>query len=67
MGFNENLKEATMQAVRQMIDFLVTQKHLSRDDAYMLTSVACDVDVTQLVDTNVGVHVMCPKMLFSQK
>ena len=67
MGFNENLKEATTQAVRQMIDFLVTQKHLSRDDAYMLTSVACDVDVTQLVDTNVGVHVMCPKMLFSQK
>ena len=67
MGFNENLKEATTQAVRQMIDFLVTQKHLSRDDAYMLTSVACDVDVTQLVDTNVGVHVMCPKMLFSLK
>jgi acetamidase/formamidase len=67
MGFNENLKEATTQAVRQMIDFLVTQKHLSRDEAYMLTSVACDVDVTQLVDTNVGVHVMCPKMLFSQK
>src|SRR6516165_9633017 len=26
MGFNENLKEATTQAVRQMIDFLVTQK-----------------------------------------
>lgn len=67
MGFNEDLKEATTQAVRQMIDFLVTQKHLSRDDAYMLTSVACDVDVTQLVDTNVGVHVMCPKMLFSEK
>jgi acetamidase/formamidase len=63
MGFNENLKEATTQAVRQMIDFLVTQKHLSRDDAYMLTSAACDVDVTQLVDTNVGVRVMCPKML----
>jgi acetamidase/formamidase len=67
MAFNENLQEATTQAVRQMIDFLVTQKHLSRDDAYMLTSVACDVDVTQLVDTKVGVHVMCLKMLFSQK
>jgi acetamidase/formamidase len=67
MGFNEDLKEATTQAVRQMISFLVTQKHLSRDDAYMLTSVACDVDVTQLVDTKVGVHVMCPKMMFSQK
>lgn len=67
MGFNEDLKEATTQAVRQMISFLVTQKHLSRDEAYMLTSVACDVDVTQLVDTKVGVHVMCPKVMFSQK
>ena len=27
-------------AVRNMIDFLVTEKHLSRDDAYALTSVA---------------------------
>ena len=67
MGFNEDLKEATKQAVRQMIDFLAAEKHLSRDDAYMLTSVGCDVDVTQLVDTNVGVHVMCPKAMFSHK
>ncbi len=67
MGFNEDLKEASTLAVRQMIDFLVAQKHLSRDDAYMLTSVACDVDITQLVDTKVGVHVMCPKMMFANK
>ncbi len=67
MGFHEDLKEATKQAVRHMIDFLGTQKHLSRDEAYMLISVGCDVDVTQLVDTNVGVHVMCPKTLFSEK
>jgi acetamidase/formamidase len=33
----------------------------------MLISVACDVDVTQLVDTKVGVHVMCPKAMFGQK
>lgn len=66
VGFNEDLKDATTQAVRQMIDFLVAQKHLSRDDAYMLTSVGCDVDVTQLVDTKVGVHVMCPKVMFRQ-
>jgi len=67
MGFHEDLKEATVLAVRQMIDFLSSQKHLSRDDAYMLTSVACDVDITQLVDTRAGVHVMCPKAMFSQK
>jgi acetamidase/formamidase len=67
MGFNEDLKQATTLAVQQMIDFLVTQKHLTRDDAYMLTSAACDVDITQLVDTKVGVHVMCPKTMFAEK
>jgi acetamidase/formamidase len=64
MGFDEDLKTATEMAVRNMIDFLVTQKHLSRDDAYMLTSVAVDVDITQLVDGKSGVHAMCPKNIF---
>lgn len=64
MGFSPDLKTATEMAVRNMIDFLVTQKHLSRDDAYMLTSVAVDVDITQLVDGNVGVHAICPKNIF---
>ena len=66
MGFSPDLKTATEMAVRNMIDFLVTEKHLSRDDAYMLTSVAADVDITQLVDGNVGVHVMCPKGIFKK-
>ena len=66
MGFSPDLKEATTLAVRDMINFLVDQKHLSRDDAYMLTSVAIDVDITQLVDGNVGVHAICPKKLFTQ-
>jgi acetamidase/formamidase len=64
MGFSPDLKEATTLAVRDMINFLVEQKHLSRDEAYMLTSVAVDVDITQLVDGNVGVHAMCPKGIF---
>jgi len=66
MGFSADLKTATEMAVRNMIDFLVTEKHLSRDDAYMLTSVAVDVDITQLVDGNVGVHAICPKGMFKQ-
>lgn len=64
MGFDEDLKTATEMAVRNMIDFLVTKKHLSRDDAYMLSSVAVDLDITQLVDGKVGVHAMCPKGIF---
>jgi len=66
MGFSPDLNEATKLAVRDMINFLVDQKHLSRDDAYMLTSVAVDVDITQLVDGNVGVHAICPKNIFTK-
>jgi acetamidase/formamidase len=65
MGFSPDLKEATEIALRNMIDFLVTEKHMSRDDAYMLSSVAVDLDITQLVDGNVGVHAMCPKDIFT--
>jgi acetamidase/formamidase len=66
MGFNEDLKSATEMAVRNMIDFLVTEKHLTRDEAYALISVTVDVDITQLVDGKVGVHAMCPKAIFTK-
>jgi acetamidase/formamidase len=69
MGFSEDLKQATEMAVRNMITFLSEQDPdhplLSRADAYALISVACDVDITQLVDTRSGVHVICPKTLFT--
>jgi acetamidase/formamidase len=64
MGFNDDLNAATTLAVREMIDFLVTEKHLSRDDAYMLASVAADLHITELVDGNKGVHMMLPKAIF---
>ena len=64
MGMNEDLREATKLAVEDMIDFLVTEKHLTRDDAYMLASVAADLSITQLVDGNKGVHAMIPKSIF---
>lgn len=66
MGLDTNLTAATKQAVREAIDFLVTARGLSRDDAYMLTSVAADVTVTQLVDGTLGVHVMIPKGIFKK-
>jgi acetamidase/formamidase len=66
MGFNEDLQKATDLAIHEMLDFLMTEKHLSRDDAYMLTSIAADVDITQLVDGKKGVHVLCPKAIFTQ-
>jgi acetamidase/formamidase len=65
MGFDDDLSNATRKALRNMIDFLVAQKHMSRDDAYMLISVAGDVEVTELVDRNKGVHVALSKALFT--
>ncbi len=69
-GFHADLKTATEMAIRNMITFLSEQieghPRLSRADAYSLVSVACDVDITQLVDLpRVGVHVMCPKAMFT--
>ena len=66
MGADTSLVQATKTAVRQAIDFLMTEQHLSHDDAYMLASVACDVEITELVDGNVGVHVMIPKRIFGK-
>lgn len=66
MGFDQDLTKATEIAVREMIDFLSTEKHLSKTEAYMLTSVAVDVDITQLVDGNKGVHALCPKAIFTE-
>jgi acetamidase/formamidase len=64
MGLHEDLNEATKLAVREMIEYLMTEKHLSRDDAYMLSSVAADLSITELVDGNKGVHMAIPKAIF---
>jgi len=64
MGLHEDLREAARLAVLEMIDFLVAEKHLARDDAYMLTSSVADLSITQLVDGNKGVHAMIPKSVF---
>jgi acetamidase/formamidase len=66
MGFDDDLAVATVKAVRNMVDFLVIHKGMTRDDAYILVSVAGDVDITELVDRNKGVHVMMPKAIFAK-
>ena len=64
MGLDPDLTQATINAVREAIDFLVAEKHLSREDAYALCSVAVDFDITQAVDGTKGVHAMIPKRIF---
>jgi len=64
MGLDPNLDEAARLATREMIDFLVAERNLTRDEAYMLCSLAADLRVTQVVDATKGVHMMLPKSVF---
>jgi len=64
MGLHEDLDEAARLATREMVDLLVSEKGLSRDEAYMLCSLAASLKVTQAVDATKGVHAMIAKSIF---
>lgn len=64
MGLHPDLDEASRLATREMVEFLVREKGMDRDDAYVLCSVALDLRVTQLVDGTKGIHGMLAKSLF---
>lgn len=64
MGINEDLDEAARIATKEMIDFLVAERGMTREEAYVLTSIAIDLHVTQTVDFTKGVHASLPKALF---
>jgi acetamidase/formamidase len=64
MGLHEDLDQAAKMAVREMIDFLVSERGMKRDDAYLLCSLAADLHVTQTVDTTKGIHAMIAKSIF---
>jgi len=66
MGLNPNLEEAMRIAVRETIGF-ITQRFpkLSREEAYMIASIAVDYHVTQVVDGTKGIHGMIPKAIFA--
>ena len=63
MGMDKDLTRATQIAVQEAIDFIAAQRGWSKMEAYRVVSVACDVRITELVDGNVGVHVMIPKAI----
>jgi acetamidase/formamidase len=64
MGFHPDLDEAAKIALRDAIRFLVYVKGMASDEAYAFASVAVDLRVTQIVDTNKGIHAMIPKRVF---
>ena len=66
MGLNPDLDEAARIATREMLDFLVEAKGLSREEAYFLASAAMDLTVTQVVDVTKGIHASIPKSIFQR-
>jgi acetamidase/formamidase len=66
MGLDPDLDEAAKIATREMLDFLVETKGISREEAYLLASAAMDLVVTQVVDVTKGIHAMIPKAIFEK-
>ena len=64
MGFDPDLNIAAKIATREMLDWMVEMKGLTRDDAYLIASAAMDLTVTQVVDGTKGIHAMLPKSVF---
>ena len=68
MGLHQDLDEAMKIAVCETIDFIVAKfPHLTRQEAYMIASVAVDYHVTQVVDGTKGIHGMIPKAIFTAR
>ncbi len=63
IGLDEDLDDAAKQAVREMVKHVCARTNLTRNEAYMLCSLAGNLRVTQLVDGNKGIHMLLPKSL----
>jgi acetamidase/formamidase len=63
MGFDPDLDDAAVIALRNMLDLICARTNLSREDAYTLCSLAADLRVTQVVNGSKGIHVVLKKEL----
>jgi acetamidase/formamidase len=61
MGFDPDLDDAVVIALRDMIKLICARTRISREDAYALCSLAADLRVTQVVNGSKGIHVMLEK------
>ncbi|KAH8820115.1 hypothetical protein F5884DRAFT_762898 [Xylogone sp. PMI_703] len=65
LGIDADLREASRKAVRGLISWLVGEKGLSREEAYMLASVAADLKIAEAVDMpHYGVACSLPLNVF---
>ena len=64
-NLSEDVSMAARNAVLNMIDYLVKKRGLTRQQAYVLTSVAVDLNIAQLVDIpNLGVTAILNRDVF---
>ena len=61
MGTDTSLVVATKTSIREMVKLLQELTGVTQTQAYQAASMAADLHITQLVDGNVGVHMMLPK------
>lgn len=66
MAFDPDLDDCVVIALREMLDLVVDRAGISREDAYMLASLAADLRVTQVVNGNKGIHCMLAKDLLAR-
>lgn len=67
LGIDRDLHEACKKAVRAMIGYLVATRGLDRVDAYMLTSLVADLQVTEVVNVpHYAVTASLPYNIFTE-
>jgi acetamidase/formamidase len=66
MGISPDLMEGTRIAVRAMVDWVVAEHGLTREDAYVLCSIAGDLKILEVVDAGVwNVGMTMPLSIFT--
>lgn len=66
-GFAETVDEAAKKATRYMVDYLVEEKGMNRNDAYALCSLAGDLKIAEVVDVpHMLVSMHMPKDIFKE-
>ena len=63
LGMAKDLQEAFRDATRRCIAFLQLRKGISFEDAMILSSIAVDFEVTQVVNGAKGIHAMLSKQV----
>jgi len=67
MAFDPDLDDCVVIALRDMIKLICARTGISREDAYMLCSLAADLRVTQVVNGAKGIHVMIEKKFLARR